>query len=167
MSSYPGVPGAFQVVTDLMGLDLLLVEDDAQRALSKLAQATVPLARPMFAQPRAAVRIAALLGLAAGQIHHPGLGLGRDGRLPARARQIIKRGHRAKGEGSLAAALTGLLVPPDAPGHRKKMTRPPGRRAAFALARPGSLVPPATASPQSTWSPPPSAPTRSPAAPPP
>jgi len=49
MSSYPGVPGAFQVVTDLMGLDLLLVEDDAQRALSKLAQATLPLARPMFA----------------------------------------------------------------------------------------------------------------------
>ena len=37
------------MVTDLMGLDLLLVEDDAQRALSKLAQATLPLARPMFA----------------------------------------------------------------------------------------------------------------------
>ncbi len=40
---------AFQVVTDLVRLDLLLVEDDAQRALSKLAQANVPLSRPMFA----------------------------------------------------------------------------------------------------------------------
>src|SRR5215467_14480314 len=66
---------AFQVVTDLVGLDLLLVEDDAQRALSKFAQATVPLARPMFAhmgreQPRRPqfVGIAELLGLAAGQI---------------------------------------------------------------------------------------------------
>ena len=59
------------------------------------------------------MRIAALLGLAAGQIHHPGLGLGRDGRLPARARQIVKRGDRAKGQGSFDAALNGLMVHPD------------------------------------------------------
>src|ERR1700757_3977708 len=47
---------AFQVVTDLVWLDLLLVEDDAQRALSKLAQAIVPPRGPHFrAQgPRAA-----------------------------------------------------------------------------------------------------------------
>ena len=47
-------------------------------------------------------------------------GLGRDCRLPARARQIIKRGHRAKGQGSFDAALNGLMVHPDGPGYRKK-----------------------------------------------
>jgi hypothetical protein len=36
------------------------------------------------------------------------------------ARQIIKRGHRAKGQGSFDAALNGLMVHPDGPGDRKK-----------------------------------------------
>src|SRR6267142_550 len=89
---------AFQVVTDLVGLDLLLVEDVAQRALRKLAQANVPLSRSMLARVAGEksrrpqfVGIAELLGLAAGQIHYPSLRLGRDRRLPTGAWSIIKR----------------------------------------------------------------------------
>jgi Homeodomain-like domain len=37
------------------------------------------------------VRIAKFLGLAAGEIHHPGLGLSRDRRLPAGPRRCIER----------------------------------------------------------------------------
>src|SRR5208282_1498807 len=39
---------AFQVVADLVRLYLLLIEDFAQRALSQLGEASVPLRRPML-----------------------------------------------------------------------------------------------------------------------
>jgi hypothetical protein len=118
---------AFQVIPDLMGLYLLLIEDLAKRALSELAKAAMPLSRSML--PRMAsektrspqfVRIAEVLGLAAGKIHHPCLGLGRDRRYPARPRPIIERCDRTIGQCPLDAALDGLMVHPPSLSHRKK-----------------------------------------------
>ena len=60
---------AFQVVADLVRLYLLLVEDVAQRALSQLGKASVPLRRPMLTRSEQSGRpqfvgIAEFLGLA-------------------------------------------------------------------------------------------------------
>ena len=88
-----------------MRLDLLLIEDLAQRALSRPGKAGVPLCRPMLARMARQqscgpqfVRIAEILGLAAGEVCNPGLGFGGDRRLLARPRQIIERRHRAMGQ---------------------------------------------------------------------
>jgi hypothetical protein len=70
--------------------------------------------RPQF------VRIAEFLGLAAGKIHHPRLGLGRDRRLPTGPRPIIERRHRTIGQCPLDAALDRLMVHPNSLSHRKK-----------------------------------------------
>src|ERR1700737_3148562 len=110
-----------------MGLDLPLIEDFAQRALSEFAKAAMLLCRSML--PRMAsqktrrpqfVPIPEFLGLAAGKIHHPGLGLGRDRRYPARPRPIIERCDRTKGQCPLDAALDGLMVDAHSLSHRKK-----------------------------------------------
>jgi hypothetical protein len=61
--------------------------------------------RPQF------MGIAKLLGLAAGQVHQPGLGLGCDLRLSPGARQIIERRNGAVGQCALNAALNRLMVP--------------------------------------------------------
>src|SRR5208283_2048394 len=86
---------AFQVGVDLVRLYLLLIEDVAQRALSQLGKASVALCRPMLTrmageQPRGPqfVGIAEVLGLAAGEVDNPCLGLGGDRRLPAGPRSI-------------------------------------------------------------------------------
>jgi hypothetical protein len=70
--------------------------------------------RPQF------VRIAEFLGLAAGKIHHPRLGRGRDRRLPTGPRPIIERRHRTIGQCPLDAALDRLMVHPNSLSHRKK-----------------------------------------------
>ena len=118
---------ALQVITDLVRLDLLLVEDVAQRALSKLAQAGMAFLRSVFAsmpgeEPRRPqlVRIAKLLGLAAGQVRQPSLGLGRDRRLSPGARQIVERRNGAVGHCAFNAALHSLMMHPYSPSHGVK-----------------------------------------------
>jgi hypothetical protein len=110
-----------------MGLYLLLIEDLAQRALSELAKAAMPLSRsilPRMASEKARrpqfVRIAEVLGFAAGKIHHPCLRLGRDRRYSARPRSIIERCARTLGQCPLDAALNGLMVIPIACPTAKK-----------------------------------------------
>ena len=56
------------------------------------------------------MRIAKLLGLAAGQVHQPGLGLGRNRRLSAGARQTIERRNGAGGRCTFNAAPHGLMM---------------------------------------------------------
>ena len=70
--------------------------------------------RPQF------VRIAEFLGLAAGKVHNPCLGLGGNRRLLAGSRPIVKRCHRTIDQRPLDAALDGLMVHPHGPPHRKK-----------------------------------------------
>src|SRR6478672_11360089 len=118
---------ALQVIADLVRLYLLLIEDVAQSALSEVGKADVPCGRRMLAhmtgeqtrRPQL-VRIAEFLGLAAGKIHHPCLGLGRDRRLLAGSWQILERGHRTVGQRPLNAALNSLMVHTHSPPHRKK-----------------------------------------------
>ena len=70
--------------------------------------------RPQF------VGIAEVLGLAAGEVDNPCLGLGGDRRLPAGPRAIVERRHRAIGQRSLDTALDGLMVRAHGSPHRKK-----------------------------------------------
>jgi len=70
--------------------------------------------RPQF------VRIAEVFRLPTRQRCYPCLGLDRDRRLPARARAIVQRGHRAFGHGPLNAALDRLMVQPKRLAHGKK-----------------------------------------------
>ena len=79
-----------QVVAHLVRLDLLLIEDLANRALRQIGKACMPRPRSLRTgmlgkQPRRPqfVRIAELLGLAAGQINQPYLGFERNCRLTA------------------------------------------------------------------------------------
>src|SRR5208282_1469751 len=88
---------AFQVVADLVRLHFLLIEYLAHRALNQLGKASVPLRRPMLTRMAGEqsrrpqfVRIAELLGLAAGEVDNPCLGLGGDRRLPAGPRAIVE-----------------------------------------------------------------------------
>ena len=60
--------------------------------------------RPQF------VGIAEFLGLAAGEVDNPCLGLGGDRRLPAGPRAIVERRHRTPGQRPFDAALNGLMV---------------------------------------------------------
>ena len=110
-----------------MRLYLLLIEYLAQSALNQLAKAGVPfggsmLARVTSQKPRRPqfVRIAEFLGLAAGELDNPSLGLGGDRRLPAGPRSIVERRHRAIGQRPLDTALDGLMVRVHSPPHRKK-----------------------------------------------
>ena len=118
---------ALQVIADLVRLYLLLIEDVAQSALSEVGKADVRCGRGMLAhmtgeqtrRPQL-VRIAEFLGLAAGKVHHPCLGLGRDRRLLAGSWQILERGHRTIGQRPLNAALNSLMVHTHSPPHSKK-----------------------------------------------
>jgi hypothetical protein len=110
---------AFQVVADFVRLYLPLVEDAAQRALSQFGKAGVPLRRPVLTRVAGEkscrpqfVRIAEFLGLAAGEIHNPCLGLGGDLRLPAGPRQVVERRQRTADRRPLNAALNSLMMPP-------------------------------------------------------
>ena len=67
--------------------------------------------RPQF------VRIAEFLGLAAGEVNNPCLGLDGDCRLLAGPRPIIERRHRAKGQRPLNTALGSLMMHPHGPSH--------------------------------------------------
>jgi hypothetical protein len=119
---------ALQVVAHFVRLDLLRVENVAQRALNELAKAGVARRRSMLAhmageQTRRPqfVRIAKFLGLAAGEIHHPRLGFGGDCRLPSWARQIVKRRDRTIGERPLNAAPDRLVMHTHGlPGRKKR-----------------------------------------------
>ena len=118
---------AFQVVADLVRLDLLLIEDFAQRALSQLAEAGVSFGGSMLARMAGKqsrrpqfVRIAEILGLAAGEVDNPCLGLGGDRRLLAGPRPIIERRQRTVDQRPLDTALNGLVVRAHGPSHLKK-----------------------------------------------
>jgi hypothetical protein len=88
---------ALQIVAHLVRLHVVLVEQLAHRALRQVGEAAMPLRGPMCAgvagkkpcRPQF-VRIAELLGLAAGQIDQPCPGLDRDDGLAARPRAIIE-----------------------------------------------------------------------------
>ena len=69
-------------------------------------------ARVTSEQPRRPqlVRIAQFLRLATGQVHQPSLGLGRDSRLLARSRPVVKCRERTIGDRPLDAALDGLMM---------------------------------------------------------
>ena len=124
---------AFQVIANLVRLYLSRIEDVAQRALSQLGKAGMPLRRPVLAcvagekscRPQF-VRIAEVLGLAAGEIRNPCLGLGGDLRLPAGPRQIVERRQRTTDRRPLNAALNSLMMHPHGPPHRKKRWVLPG-----------------------------------------
>ena len=70
--------------------------------------------RPQF------VRVAEFLGLAAGEIRYPRLGLGGDPPRSARPLQIVERGQRTIGHGPLNAALNSLMMHPHPPPRREK-----------------------------------------------
>ena len=70
--------------------------------------------RPQF------VGIAEVLGLAAGEVDNPCLGLGGDRRLPAGPRSIVERRHQAIDQRPLDAALDGLMVRAQGSPHRKE-----------------------------------------------
>ena len=166
---------AFQVVADLVRLDLLLIEDFAQRALSQLGEAGVSLRRPMLArmagqQPRRPqfVGIAEVLGLAAGEVDNPCLGLGGDASAPCPAADDRRAPPSAPRPAPARRSAGPSDGAPRRPSHREKTTGLPDRPAAFAPARPGSPVPFANAQSHAT-SPNPlrPSPIRSPAAAPP
>ena len=88
----------FEVVAHFVRLYFLRIEDVAQRALSQFGKAAVPLCRALLARITGEesrrpqfVRIPEFLGLAAGEVHNPSLGLGRDRGLLAGPRSIIER----------------------------------------------------------------------------
>jgi hypothetical protein len=98
---------SFQVVAHLVWLYFLPIEYVAQRTLSQFGKAAVPLCRALLArmageEPRRPqfVRIPEFLGLAAGEVHDPSLGLGRDRGLLAGPGPIIERRHWAIGHSS-------------------------------------------------------------------
>ena len=70
--------------------------------------------RPQF------VRIAEILGLAAGEVDNPCLGLGGDRRLLAGPRPIIERRQRTVDQRPLDTALNGLMVRAHGPSHLKR-----------------------------------------------
>ena len=117
----------FQVIAHFVRLYLLPIEYGAQRALGQFGKAAVPLCRSLLArmageEPRCPqfVRIPEFLGLAAGEVHNPSLGLGRDRGLLAGPRSIIERRNWTISERPLNTALNGLMVHPHALRHRKK-----------------------------------------------
>ena len=118
---------SFQVIAHLVRFYFLPIEYVAQRALSQFGKAAVPLCRALLARMAGEesrcpqfVRIPEFLGLAAGEVHNPSLGFGRDRGLLAGPGSIIERRHRAIGQRSLNTALNRLMVHPDVLRHRKK-----------------------------------------------
>ena len=118
---------AFQVIADFVRLYLLLIEYVAQRALSQLGKAGMPLRRTMLTHMTGKksrrphfVGITEFLGLAARDIHNPCLGLSGNRRLFAGPRPIIERRQRTIGQRPLNAALDSLMVNPRDPSHLKK-----------------------------------------------
>src|SRR5215470_11815347 len=116
----------FQVVAHLVRLYFLPVEYVAQRALGQFGKAAVPLCRALLARMAGEesrrpyfVRIPKFLGFA-GEVHNPGLGLGRDRGLLAGPGSIIERRNWTISERPLNTALNGLMVYPHALRHRKK-----------------------------------------------
>ena len=110
-----------------MWLYFLPIEYGAQGALSQFGKAAVPLCRALLARMAGEesrrpqfVRIPEFLGLAAGEVHDPSLGLGRDRGLLAGTGSIIERRHWAIGQRSLNTALNRLMVHPHVLRHRKK-----------------------------------------------
>src|SRR5882757_5612316 len=108
---------ALQIVAHLMRLDFLLAKYLAHRTLDQASETVMASGRPVLArmprqQPRRPqlVRIAHILGLAAGQVHQPCLGIRRDDRLLARSRSIVERHQRAVSQGSLDTAFNRLMV---------------------------------------------------------
>ena len=116
-----------QVVSHFVRFDFTLVENLAHRALRQIGKARMSLCgsavagmageqpcRPQF------VGITEIFSLAAGERHQPGLGFGRDGRLPAWTRSIVERRHRPFDRGALDATLHRLMVQPQCPADRIK-----------------------------------------------
>ena len=118
---------SLQVIAHLVWLYFLPIEYGAQGALSQFGKAAVPLCRALLARMAGEesrrpqfVRIPEFLGLAAGEVHDPSLGLGRDRGLLAGTGSIIERRHWAIGQRSLNTALNRLMVHPHILRHRKK-----------------------------------------------
>jgi hypothetical protein len=117
----------FQIVADLVRLYFFLIEDLAHRALRQVGEARVPLgwavlARMAGEKPRRPqfMRIAQIFRLPTRQRRQPGFRFHRDCRLPAGARAIVQRCHRALGHRSLNAALDRLMMQPECLADRKK-----------------------------------------------
>jgi hypothetical protein len=108
-------------------LHFLRIEDLAQRALRQVRQARVPFGRAVLAsmageQPRRPqfMRITQFLGLAARKRCQPGFRFQRDRRLPAGARTLVQRSHRAFGNRPLDTTLDRLMVQPERLAHGEK-----------------------------------------------
>ena len=116
-----------QVVTDLVRLHFLGIEDLVQCALRQVGQARVPFGGTVLAsvageQPRRPqfMRITQILRLPARKRCQPGFRFQRDRRLPAGTRAIVQCGHRVFGHRPLDAALDRLMVQPERLAHREK-----------------------------------------------
>ena len=117
----------FQIVANLVRLDVLLAKYLAHRALYQVGETFVPrrrcvLARMACQQPRRPqlVRIAVILGLVARHRHQPSLGLRRDRRLLARARSVIECRQRAIRQRPLDASLHRLVMLTKFSPHREE-----------------------------------------------
>lgn len=108
---------AFQIVAQLVRLDVLPAEKLAHRALSQTGETFMSglrsvLARMAGQQSRRPhlMRIAMVLGLVARQRHQPGLGFRRDHRLLTRSRAVVERRQCAISHRPLDAALDRLMM---------------------------------------------------------
>src|SRR5262250_2444149 len=117
----------FQVVAHLVRLYFLPVDYVAQRALGQFGKGAVPLCRALLARMAGEesrcpqfVWIPEFLGLAAGEVHNPSLGLGRDRGLLAGPGSITERRNWTISERPLNTALNGLMVHAHGRRHRKK-----------------------------------------------
>ena len=107
---------AFEIIADLVRPHIVLVEDLADGALSEARQTGMSCRRGVLSdvtrqQPCCPklVRISNLLGLLAGQRHHPCAGIVGNRRLPARPRTVVECGHHAKPHRTIKASLHGLM----------------------------------------------------------
>src|SRR5262249_53719298 len=116
-----------QVVVHLVRLDLLLIEDLAHHALREIGEAAMPRPRSAAAgmlgekpcRPQF-MRIAELLGLAAGQINEPRLGFQRDCWFAAWSRPTVERGKRTLNHRPFDATLHGLVMQSERLAYGKK-----------------------------------------------
>jgi len=124
-----GLVAALAIIADLVRLHFVSVEDLADCALSKARQAgracrlsVLPdVARQQRRRPKL-MRIPHLLGLLAGQRHHPCAGVVGNRRLLARPRTVVERRHHAKPHRTIKAPVHGLM------GHADRLTDCVGRR---------------------------------------
>ena len=118
---------ALEVVAHLVRLHRVPVEQLAHRALGQPGKAGMARRRTVFARvPRQQLRrpqlmrIAEVLGLAAGQIDQPGARLPGDLRRPSRSRAVVQgRGH-AMAQRPIDAALHRLMVNTERPADGEK-----------------------------------------------